>query len=207
MAAALTRFLDKSGSYEGFDTAREPVEWCQQHISTRFSNFRFRCTDTLSSRYNPNGAVRAADLRFPYENERFDLTFAASVYTHMLPEELTNFVKETSRVLRPGGVSFATFCLINDRTLPFVIAGNSSPLLPHAFGCGCRVRDLVDPASFIAQPETSIRDLYSKAALRIIKSIRYGSWAGSGDRSEVSTPYGFNQDIVIAMKLSSSSGE
>src|SRR6266571_3339160 len=28
MAAAFTRFLDSSGSYEGFDAAKEPIEWC-----------------------------------------------------------------------------------------------------------------------------------------------------------------------------------
>lgn len=204
MAAAFSRFLDKSGSYEGFDAAREPVEWCQQHIATRFSNFRFRCTDTFSPRYNRTGTVRAADLPFPYENDRFDVTFAASVYTHMLPEEIANFVKETSRVLRPGGISFATFCLINDRTLPLVTAGHSSPPLPCAFGGGCRVRDVADPASFIAQPEISIRDLYSKAALKIVESIRYGSWAGPTDPLEVLSPYGFNQDIVIGVKPGSS---
>jgi SAM-dependent methyltransferase len=199
MAAALTRFLDKSGSYEGFDAAREPVEWCQQHIASRFSNFRFRWTDTFSLRYNPAGKVRAADLTFPYENDRFDVAVAASVYTHMLPEQIANFIAETARVLRPGGVSFATFCLLNDRTLPLVASGNSSPRLPHMFG-SCRVRDLADPASFVALPETSIRDLYPKAALRIIEPIRFGSWAGPADRLETLSPSGFNQDIVIGVK-------
>jgi SAM-dependent methyltransferase len=204
MAAAFTRFLDRSGTYDGFDAAREPVEWCQEHIASRFSNFRFRCSDTFSLRYNPGGTVRAADLTFPYEINRFDLTFSASVYTHMMPEEVANFVRETARVLRPGGHSFATFCLLNDRTLPLVAAGNSSPLLPYSFE-GCRVRDLGDPASFIAQQEASIRELYSKAGLRIIEPIRYGTWAGPTDHLEMSSPHGFNQDIVIGVKLSSNS--
>jgi len=206
MAAAFTRFLNRSGTYDGFDAAREPIEWCQENIASRFSNFRFRCSDTFSPRYNPGGRVRAADLTFPYGDNRFDLTFAASVYTHMMPKEVANFVGETARVLRPGGLSFATFCLLNDRTLPLVAAGNSSPQLPHSLE-DCRVRDLSDPASFIAQRETSIRALYSKAALRIIEPIRYGTWVGSADRSEMSSPYGFNQDIVIAVKLCSSNRE
>lgn len=206
MAAALTRFLDRSATYEGFDAAREPVEWCQEHITSRFSNFRFQWTDTFSRRYNATGTVRAADLTFPYANDRFDVAFAASVYTHMLPEEIARFVMETARVLRPGGASFATYCLLNDRTLPFVASGTSSPPLPHSFE-GCRVRDLGDPASFIAQPEAAIRDRYSKAALRIVEPIRYGSWAGPADRLEMSTPYAFNQDVVIAMKPHSSSRE
>jgi len=103
MSAVLARFLDNSGSYDGFDAAREPVQWCQDHISSRFSNFRFRHVDTFSPRYNPAGKVRGVELEFPYDSNRFDVTFAASVYTHMLPEEIAHFVAETARVLRPGG--------------------------------------------------------------------------------------------------------
>ncbi len=179
---------------------------CQHHIEKRFSNFRFQCTDTFSPRYNPAGKFRAADLQFPYENERFDVAFAASVYTHMLPEEIANFIRETARVLRPGGLSFATFCLLNDRTLPFVASGKSTPPLPHAF-FGSRVRDIGNPSSFIALPEASIRDLYSKAALRILGPILYGSWAGPVDHQEVSNSYGFNQDIVVSAKASLSTRE
>jgi len=199
MSAVLARFLDNSGSYDGFDAAREPVQWCQDHISSRFSNFRFRHVDTFSPRYNPAGKVRGVELEFPYDSNRFDVTFAASVYTHMLPEEIAHFVAETARVLRPGGFSFATFCLLNDTTLPRVAAGESTPRLPYVFG-DCRIRDLSDPASFVAQPETSIRHVYSSATLRIMGPIRYGSWAGASDRLEMSSPYGFNQDIVIGAK-------
>ena len=206
MAAAFTRFLDRSGSYEGFDPAREPIEWCRQHIATRFSNFHFRCTDTFSARYNPTGTAHAADLPFPYENDRFDVAFAGSVYTHMHVDEIANFITETARVLRPGGFSFATFCLLNDRTLPFVAAGKSTPPLPCAFG-DCRVRDIGNPSSFVAQPETTIRDLYSKAGLRLLGSIRYGPWVGPGNRKEISTSYGFNQDIIVSVKPMSSTRE
>jgi SAM-dependent methyltransferase len=199
MATALTGFLDKSGRYDGFDAAKEPVEWCQEHISLRFSNFRFRCTNTVSSRYNPAGTVHPVDFTFPYESNRFDLALAMSVYTHMLPEEVANFIAETVRVLRPGGISFATFCLLNETTLPLVAAGASSPVLPHAFG-ECKVRDLADPSSFIAHPETAIRHLYSRAQFRIIEPIGYGSWARPGEHSEMSSRYGFNQDIVLGMK-------
>jgi hypothetical protein len=123
----------------------------------------------------------------------------------MLSDEVTNFIVETARVLRPGGINFATFCLLNEDSLPKVEAEKSSPRLPHKYG-EFRVRDISDPASFIAQSETFIRNVYMKAGLNIIEPIRYGSWAGTPEKSELLDVYCFSQDIVIASKPNANGG-
>jgi len=207
VAAALTRYLDPTATYEGFDAARKPVEWCHQHIAPRFPSFHFRTTDTFSKRYNPSGGADAGRLVFPYEDDTFDFAFAGSVYTHMLPEEAANFMAETARVLKPGGVTLATFCLLNERTLPAVQAGLTMPNLVYKYG-DFQVRTLDDPAHFIAQPESYVRDEYAKNGLSIVEPIRYGTWAGLTPESEKlesyhlggSPSHGSSQDAVIASK-------
>lgn len=89
-------YLQPKARYEGFDAARPPVEWCQKEITPRFPDFRFRTTDTFSKKYNPSGKSSAAQLVFPYEESAFDFVFARSVYTHLLPEEARNFVRDLS---------------------------------------------------------------------------------------------------------------
>lgn len=42
IAVPLTRYLSAKGSYEGFDPVPAGIAWCQQHITPRYPNFRFR---------------------------------------------------------------------------------------------------------------------------------------------------------------------
>ncbi len=208
IAGALTKSLGPAAQYEGFDASRKPVEWCQLEMTPRFPNFHFQVTNTFSQRYNPSGSANASKLVFPYPDNTFDFAFAGSVYTHMLPEEIPNFISETRRVLKPGGITFATFTLLNERTLPVVLEGRSMPRLIHKFG-EFQVRDLSDPAHFIAQPESWIRKLYSEAGLAIIEPIRYGTWAVATPDSLALEKYRLggspshraSQDAIIARKL------
>jgi cyclopropane fatty-acyl-phospholipid synthase-like methyltransferase len=207
IASVLTKYFDSNAGYEGFDASRKPVEWCQKEITPRFPNFRFRATDTFIQRYNPSGDSSASKLAFPYPDDKFDFVFAGSVYTHMLPEEIPNYLSETRRVLKLGGITFATFTLLNETTLPVVTKGTSTPRLIHKFG-EFQVRDLSDPAHFIAQPESWIRERYAEAGLTIIEPIRYGTWAVPTPESLALEKYRLggspskraSQDAIIATK-------
>jgi SAM-dependent methyltransferase len=207
VARALTEYFDASATYEGFDAAKKPVEWAQDVITRKFPNFRFRTADTFNKRYNPSGKTGSSELIFPYDDDRFDFAFAGSLYTHMLPEEVANFVSETKRVLRPGATTFATFCLLNERTLPIVDEGKSMPRLIYKYG-DCRVRTTKDPAHFIAHPESWVRSLYAEAGLSIVEPILRGTWAETTPRSSELEQYRLggspskkaSQDAVMAIK-------
>jgi SAM-dependent methyltransferase len=45
LAVPLTRYLSGEGAYEGFDVVLPMVEWCRQHISSKFPRFRFQHAD------------------------------------------------------------------------------------------------------------------------------------------------------------------
>lgn len=207
VARALTRYLDAKAAYEGFDAASKPVEWARGVITPRFPNFHFQNVSIYNKRYNPSGKTTASGLSFPYGDGRFDFTFAGSVYTHELPDEVANFVRQTARVLKPGGTTFATFCFLNETTLPVVDAGRSMPRLIHKYG-ECRVRTLDDPAHFIAHPESWVRKLYADAGLKIVEPIIRGTWANSDPKARELERYRLggspskkaSQDAVIAVK-------
>ncbi len=191
-AAVLTRYLDGTATYEGFDIIPALVHWCNRHIARRYPRFHFQVADVFNKAYNPTGASRAADYRFPYADASFDFTFATSVFTHLLPEEVDNYLSETARVLRPGGRCMATFFLINEESTKGIVSGRSTLTFREQPG-PCWSVDPEMPERAIAYHEGFVLDLYTRRGLRIWPPIRYGSWPQRVDLS------GY-QDVIIAEK-------
>jgi SAM-dependent methyltransferase len=190
MAVPLTTYLDQSGSYEGFDVGPELVDWCRLSISPQYPNFHFARADVYNSTYNPTGAVPPADYRFPYADDTFDFVFAKSLFTHMLPADTENYLREVSRVLRPNGRCLITFFLLNDESRHLLGQGASS--LDFAYGSGVyRTIDPVTPERAVAYDEAFIHQLFGACRLRIVEPVRYGSWSGRRDALSY-------QDLVIA---------
>lgn len=114
-AYALTEFLDKKSTYEGFDVVKSGVEWCKKKISSRYPNFNFIYVPLHNDLYNTNNA-KASKFSFPYKENTFDKVFLFSVFTHMQPEEIDNYLSEIARVLKPGGQCLATFFTYKDES-------------------------------------------------------------------------------------------
>ena len=111
-AVALRRLNYKgwrySGRYTGLDIDREMIGWCQKHFPPK--RFTFVWADRYSKVYNPSGQSGA--YRLPFEEGSFDFVFSTSLFTHLLEEDLVSYLRETARVLRPGGtMSMTVFCL------------------------------------------------------------------------------------------------
>jgi SAM-dependent methyltransferase len=164
------------GGYDGVDIHPEAVAWCQQAITRHHPTFRFHRADVASRAYNPRGHIRASAYRFPFPDRSFDFIFLASVFTHMLPDEVEHYVFEIARLLAPGGTCIASYFLLNDETRQGVAAGHSfmSFDLEHPSGV-CRLHDAVVPEAAVAFEETFVRGLYERANLQI-RDIRRGRW-------------------------------
>jgi len=192
MAIPLTKYMGKKGSYEGFDIVDHEVSWCEKNISSRYPNFRFRLADVFNKNYNPNGSCKASEYKFPYENESFDFVFLTSVFTHMLPQDVENYLREIARVLKRDGRCLATFFLLNKESLELINAGKSTLNFGYEFE-KFRAIDINVLETAICYDEAFILSLYKKYGLKVRQPIHYGSWCGRS----VFLSY---QDIIIASK-------
>ena len=192
MAVPLTNYLSQDGEYWGFDIVEKGVEWCQNHISSRFNNFHFLHSDIYNKLYNPNGGLQAQDFQFPFASETFDFVLLTSVFTHMLPSDLENYLSEIARVVKTGGKCLITFFLLNGASEELVRSGHST--LDFRFKVGeCLTTDESTPEVALAYKEESVRRLFSKYGLKIAEPIHYGSWC----KGDGSLPY---QDLIVATK-------
>lgn len=192
MAIVLTGYLGPQGSYEGFDVVREGIEWCQANITPRFPRFRFTVADVYNGVYRPDAPSTARDYRFPYPDASFDFVFLMSVFTHMLPPDVENYVREISRVLRPGGRCLITYFLVNEAVRSLIASGKSTLPMRDQPG-GYSTIDRGTPEYDIGLPESFVLSLYEKAGLQVVAPIHYGTWSGR--------PSGLNyQDFVLARK-------
>ena len=192
MAVPLTKYLDKRGSYEGFDIVADGINWCRKKITPKYPHFHFQLADVFNKKYNPHGKYLASEYHFPYEGESFDLVFLTSVFTHMLPQDMEHYLYEIARVMKRGGRCLITFFLLNSKSLQLINAGKSIYDFKHEGG-GFRTIDKTTPESGVAYDEKFIRGLYEKFRLTIADPIHFGSWCGR----ENFLSY---QDIIVAVK-------
>ena len=65
MAVPLTRYRDGQVSYEGIDVFPKSIAWCQDNITPRHLNFRFRVADIKNKEYKPSSGFAASNTSSP----------------------------------------------------------------------------------------------------------------------------------------------
>jgi SAM-dependent methyltransferase len=188
----LIHYLNHRGRYEGIEIVKAGVEWCQQQITRRHPSFHFQQIDVFNAYYNPAGIIKAAEYRFPFSDALFDFVTLGSVFTHLQPADLIQYLSEVARVLKPGGRCLITFFLLNQESSALIQAGRSSLDLRHGAG-SYRVLDPAAPERAIGYDQDFIAGLFEQYGLAIEQPIRYGSWCGRAR-------YLSYQDIVVALK-------
>jgi SAM-dependent methyltransferase len=191
VALALSGRLE-GGSYEGFDPDAAGIRWCRRQITPRFPSFRFRHVDLANAEYNRRGGERAAAFVFPYEDASFDLVIAASVYTHLTPPEVANYLRETARVLAPGGRCLASFFLVNEESLRQMESGETELWLEPREEDGLYGLAGLPDEVLVGLAEQKVRSMHDTAGLAIREPIQTGSWSSRN-------PFAFDhQDVVVS---------
>ena len=189
MASSLARFISPQGSYAGFDIVRAGINWAGKNIGARFPNFSFVHADIFNKHYNPGGKLSSQSFRFPYADASFDFVFLKSVFTHLLPDSIHNYLREIKRVLKPTGKCLATFFLVNRESTELIHRGESSlALTPYSEDCW--VGDPKFPETAVGVSEQLLLLWCDQTALVAEQPIHYGSWCGRGQ-------YMSYQDIVL----------
>lgn len=188
---ALLDYLRPPGRYEGLDILAPHIAYAREHIEATAPNFRFTLADVHNDAYNPTGTVDASGYRFPYDDGSFDCAYAASLYTHLLPDAATNYLRQTRRVLKPGAKALYSFFVLDFYGGP---GTSAHPLyefdgrIPNTEGVG--VRDVKIPGAVIAYKRDYLDHMAGEAGLRLSRVIP-GYWSAQGN-------YAVNeQDLVV----------
>lgn len=190
IAMPLTRYMNSSGVYEGFDIMPQAIEWCQEQITPKHPNFRFQVADIYSAYYNPEGSAQAANFVFPYADNSFDVVFLTSIFTHMLPQDVEHYLREIARVLTPQGRAMFTVFLLNPTSVEAIDRNNTQISVKHEVA-GARVADPNLPEAVVAHDETSFLLACARAGFEV--EISYGYWSDTVESAHA-------HDIVSAKK-------
>lgn len=189
LAIPLTEVIKEKGSYQGFDVVEKGIKWCQKHISQSHPHFSFMHVDLANSLYK-NAGLNATDFDFPYMEEQFDLSASISVYTHLLPNELKNYLKETRRVGRRSSKHLASFFLYESKS-----ELTHNPEFQFKFpNEECFLMDEKVPHANVAYEKSYLFDLIEKKYGYKILHYLPGNWH---NREEETVDF---QDILIYQK-------
>jgi SAM-dependent methyltransferase len=196
IAFPLRYLLSSAGSYTGFDITAAKIEFLARAFTPAYPNFRFRLADVYNSYYNPTGSVRADAYRFPSDDGAFDLVYAASVFTHMVPEHTAHYFRETARVLKPGGRAVFSFFLLEHyrkgHPRPHGFAKPAFDFDHEHGGHGADFATVVpdNPEQMTAYRTSLIERMAADAGLVVAPPI-LGMWSGTVPRPVAA------QDLVI----------
>ena len=190
VARPLTRYLGPDGAYEGLDIVSEAVAWCTENITPAHPNFRFRHTPVHNDRYNPSGVLQDSEYEFPYDDASFDVVVLTSVFTHMLPAGVSQYLRQIARVLRPGGHALITMFLLNPESDRLRKLPASAFSFPHDRGV-YSIQRIDPPEAAVAYREDFVRGLFHGHGLD--PQIHYGSWCGR-------TKFLDLQDVLVSVR-------
>ena len=88
------------GHYVGIDIDAETIAWCEANYDAE--HFRFHHSTDTSVSYNQHGGA-SEQYSIPEQDGTFDLVFSNSLLTHVLEQQLENYIRESYRLLNTGG--------------------------------------------------------------------------------------------------------
>lgn len=160
------------GTYTGFDVSNTAIDWLNTNYAPHLPNFRFDLLDVYSARFHPDAADRADQVRFPYDDDSFDMSGSFAVFIHVELEPIRNYLRELARVMRPGSRSVHTFFALTGQE-PRLLSGK--PL--HDVGGGRYTSNPKKPGGVWAYDDAVIRAAGEEAGLELVDFV-IGTWGG-----------------------------
>ena len=175
----LVDYLEDPGYYEGLDILENEIEYAQRHLRPRSFRAGFKHADIANGQYNAAGELRAERYVMPYGDEQFDVVYAASLFTHLLPGETQNYLAETARVLKPGGRALFSFFVLDHyrgpgtTTSPHYSFDHPLPAFPDA-----KSFNPDNPEDVLGYKMSSIHAMAADAGLAVEREVP-GYWSKS----------------------------
>jgi ubiquinone/menaquinone biosynthesis C-methylase UbiE len=192
VAIPLTSYLLADSRYEGFDLVKKGINWCKNNITSNFLNFNFQYIPLSNDLYSLTNQ-KAENFVFPYKDNFFETVFLFSVFTHMQPLEVQNYLNEIYRVLKPGGKCLATFFVYDEKNENMISENNGTYIFPYKKE-GYRLMNQKVPSANIAFSEEYLNEMMCLSNLKLQNKI-YGTWSKRGDKTLLDF-----QDILVFEK-------
>ncbi len=181
-AMALTGILGETGRYLGIDIIKMSIEWCQENITPKHPNFTFVHYDVKDELHNPLGTEDVSVCRIPVADGSVDIIILHSVFTHLLEDGISIYLREFSRVLKPESGRVYASCFVVDEDIRPQILGSPrteySLEFAHPFGDGCWINALSCPLGAVAYSMDKIKQLVAAAGLEFDRPLVRGNWSG-----------------------------
>jgi len=180
-AFQLLDIIGPNGRYMGIDVQRESIVWCQQNITKRHPNFEFVHFNAYHELHNPLSAKTTMDFRIPLPDRSVDRVAAGSVLTHIFRDEVTHYMKEIARVLKPDGLAYLTFFLYTEEAVAASRRNNLTPYnlrFEHAYGPGCYINDPAYPTGAVAYTPEAMQAMIDESGLKLARPYLKGLWSG-----------------------------
>lgn len=193
-AIPLVGILGPDGKYLGVDIIGRSIDWCASNITARNHNFRFVHFDVRDQIHNPNGKQLTQEFSLPVEEASIDLVFAQSVFTHLFPPDISHYLREFRRILKPGGLVYATVFIYDEGILESARRTNLTPYnlrFEYELVDGVRLNDPVYPTGAVAFTEAFLFKLVAEAGLELARTPLKGAWSGYFDQADD------GQDVLI----------
>jgi SAM-dependent methyltransferase len=196
-ALALTKVLEKD-NYIGVDVDEPSIRACQKNLLLKNSGFAFAHIDVQNPMYNAQGKSPSTTYQFPFQAESTDVIFLISVFTHMLPEEVSHYIDEISRMLKPGGR-----CLMSTFLMDY---GYDGKIVSFPYGRD-RYRLHVEtvPEKAVGYDKAFFDERFAAAGLSF-RSRSLGNWRAAelaDELEELEEPMiEFGQDVLVYEKES-----
>ena len=165
------------GSYVGVDVTAPSIEWCRRFITPRHANFNFFHLDVKTDLYNPSGALKPEQVALPVADQSVDRIILQSVFTHLFPPAVARYSSEFRRVLKAGGLVYASLFQLDEASLALARRSRAKLSFRHAHGAGCFVDSALAPEEAVGFTPEGFSKLVDAAGLRIVKIVP-GSWPG-----------------------------
>jgi SAM-dependent methyltransferase len=201
MGIASEPFIGRGGAYTGMDVLKKDVDFCRGHYPP--ATFKFIHLNINNPAYAP--LQEDKQLPWPLEDDSFDLALALSVWTHFDEKDSIFYMKEVSRILKPGAKAIITSFLLDDAYMETLGKRTSEHGRFHAspqnrwifdkpaYGSGAWfcTKWAQTPENAIGITPEGYKRMLSEAGLELAAQYQ-GNWK--------ETPGAFFQDVLILRK-------
>ena len=181
LAFQLIEFLSTRGRYAGIDVCLDSIVWCRRNISVRHPNFSFYHLDAFSEVYNPFGRFSTTELQLPVPDHSVDRVFAGSLFTHLMEDEVIQYMREFRRILRADGFVYTSFFLYSRAALESAKVNRKTSWVPSFaidHGAGVYGNDPQHLRGAVAFTDEAMQRMISKAGLCLDRPYLRGWWSG-----------------------------